>query len=269
MLGGFVLLLLLLLFSVLYSGSPRLTWHFLTSYPSRIAEQAGIFSALLGSLFLVFLTALIAVPLGTCAAIYLEEYGRTSSVRRQRLNQIIELNLTNLAAVPSIIYGLLGLAIFVRFLSFGQSLISGALTLTLLILPMIILASREALKSVPQSIREASLALGASRWQTIRSQVLPEAYPRLLSGSILALSRALGETAPLVLVGALAYVTFLPEDLSSPYSALPVQVFSWTLRSQEGFQSNAAAAIIALLVLVFLLNGFSFWLGKCLRRKAK
>jgi phosphate transport system permease protein len=248
------LLLAALLVDIVLDGWPRLRWKFLTSFPSRFPEEAGILSALIGSLYLMVLTGIFAFPLGVGAAIYLEEYGC-----QNRITRFIELNIANLAGVPSIIYGLLGLQLFVRVMRFDRSLLAGALTMALLILPIIIIASREALRAVPTSIRDASLALGATRWQTIRYQVLPLALPGILTGSILAFSRAIGETAPLITMGALTYVAFLPDGLRSPFTALPIQAFNWTSRPQEEFHANAAAAIIVLLAMLLVMNGLAVW----------
>ena len=238
-----------LLYSVLRDGLGRLSWDFLTSYTSRHASEAGILPALAGSVFIVVLTAVMAVPLGVGAAVYLEEYGTQS-----RMARLIELNIANLAAVPSIIYGLLGLAVFVRALAFGGSILAGAATLALLVLPVVILSTREALRTVPLSLREASYALGATRWQTIRHQVLPVAAPGILTGIILALSRAIGETAPVITIGALTYVPFLPDSVWSPFTVLPIQIFNWISRPQEEFHQLAAAGIIVLLVVLLSFN---------------
>jgi phosphate transport system permease protein len=258
--GLLVLLLALvslgtLLADVLADGLGRLSWQFLTSHPSRRPESAGIYPALVGSLFLISLTAAIAVPIGIGAAIYLEEYGR-----RTRLEHLIEMNIANLAGVPSIIYGLLGLGLFVRALGMGRSLLAGAATLALLVLPVVILSTREALRTVPKSVREASFALGATRWQTIWHQVLPMALPGILTGLILATSRAIGETAPLITIGALTYVPFVPDSVWSPLTVLPIQTFNWVSRPQAAFLSNAAGAIIVLLALLLSMNAVAIWL---------
>lgn len=257
-----VLLLLLLLADVLVDALPRLHWDFLTSFPSRHAERAGIVAGAVGSLALVGLTAAFALPVGLGAAIYLEEYGR-----RGRIASIVEVNISNLAGVPSIVYGLLGLELFVRALGLGRSLLAGALTLALLVLPIVILASREALRAVPSSLREAALALGATQWQVTRRVVLPLAIPGVLTGSILAVSRALGEAAPLLVLGALAYVDFLPDTPASPFTALPIQIFSWTNRPQPGFEANAAAGIVVLLATLLCLNGLAIVLRHRLERR--
>ena len=251
-----------LIYSVLADGAGRLSWEFLTSYPSRRASAAGIYPALVGSIIVIVLTGGIALPIGVAAAIYLEEYGTHS-----RLARLIELNIANLAAVPSIIYGLLGLGLFVRMLAMGQSVLAGACTLALLVLPVVILSTREALRAVPGSLREGSYALGATKWQTIWYQVLPVALPGILTGLILALSRAIGETAPLITIGALTYVPFLPDSLWSPFTVLPIQTFNWVSRPQAAFLENAAAAIIVLLALLLTLNAMAIWLRDRFQRR--
>jgi phosphate transport system permease protein len=254
--------LLLLLVDVLIGGLPRLTLQFLTSFPSRKPEIAGFAAAIAGSTYLIILTALFSVPLGVGAAIYLEEYAPNTWWAR-----LIEINIANLAGVPSIIYGILGLGLFVRALELDRSLLSGALTMTLLILPVIIIASREAIRAIPSSIRQASYALGATRWYTIRNSVLPLALPGILTGVILAVSRAMGEAAPLIMIGALTYVAFLPDGLFSPFTAMPIQIFNWTSRPQKGFLVDAAAGIIILLILLFLMNAVAVWLRYRYQRK--
>jgi len=251
-----------LLADVLADGLTRLSWSFLTSYPSRRPADAGIYPALVGSVFLIGLTALLAIPVGIAAAVYLEEYGRATRVER-----LIEINIANLAGVPSIIYGLLGLAVFVRTLGFGRSLLAGAATLALLVLPVVILTTREALRAVPKSLREGSYALAATRWQTTWYQVLPVALPNILTGLILALSRAIGETAPLITIGALTYVPFLPDSIWSPFTVLPIQTFNWISRPQADFARNAAAAIVVLLVVLFVMNGLAVWLRDRYQRR--
>jgi phosphate transport system permease protein len=244
-----------LIADVIHDGWRALSWDFLTSYPSRRPEQAGILSALVGSFYILILVALIAFPLGVAAAIYLEEFAP-----QNRLTATIEINLSNLAAVPSIVYGLLGLGVFVRSFMLGRSLLAGALTLSLLVLPIIIIASREALRAVPPSIREAGLALGASQWQTVRLFVLPAAWPGILTGTILALARAIGETAPLITIGALTYVAFTPQSLFDPFTVLPIQIFNWISRPQPAFHERAAAGIIVLLAVLLLFNGLAIFL---------
>jgi phosphate transport system permease protein len=256
----------ILLLIVLKDGLARVSWDFLTGYPSRFPEQAGILPALFGTGVLSILTLLIAFPLGVGAAVYLEEYA-WQRLGDSRLLDIVELNIANLAALPSIIIGLFGLAIFVRVFALGQSQLAGALTLSLLVFPRIVISSREALRAVPISIREASLALGASRWQTIYHHVLPAALPGILTGTISAVSRAIGEAAPLILVGALAYAAFVPGSLLDPISALPVQVFGWVSRPQSGFHQNAAATILVLLSILLVLNSLAIWLRNRYERR--
>lgn len=253
-----------LLIDLIYDGAGRIDWSFITNYPSRRPARAGILAALVGTFWLMGLTALFAFPIGVGAGIYLEEYAKKNVFTR-----IIEINIANLAGVPSIIYGLLGLGIFVRIFSLEQSLLTGALTLTLLILPIIIITTREALRAVPSSLREASYALGASRWQTTYCQVLPVAMPGVLTGTILALSRAIGETAPLVAIGALTYIAFLPQSVMDPFTALPIQIFNWVSRPQKGFAINAAAAIIVLLVVTFILNSIAVYLRHKFKKRMR
>jgi phosphate transport system permease protein len=238
-----------LVYDIFSDGASRLSWSFLTTFPSRNAEQAGVYHALMGSIWVIGLTAALALPVGVAAAIYLEEYGTRSQVAR-----FIELNIANLAAVPSIIYGLLGLGLFVRLMGMGQSVMAGAATLALLALPVVILSTREALRTVPNSIREGSYALGATKWQTIWNQVLPMALPGVLTGLILALSRAIGETAPLITIGALTYIPFAPDTVWSKFTVLPIQIFNWVSRPQADFHTNAAAAILVLLALLLSMN---------------
>ena len=245
-----------LIADALVDGLPRIDWEFLTSFPSRKPAEAGIFSALIGSVYLITLTAVVAVPIGVGAALYLEEYTNQSS----RLSRIIEVNVANLAGVPSIIYGLLGLELFVRGMRLDRSLLAGALTLALLVLPIVIIASREAIRAVPGTIREAAYALGATQWQMTKDHVLPLAFPGILTGIILAVSRAIGETAPLIAIGALTYVAFVPDGLLSPFTALPIQIFNWVSRPQAGFHINAAAGIVVLLVVTLLLNALAIFL---------
>jgi len=247
-----IALLAVLLTDVVVEGVGRLDWAFITSFPSRKPEQAGVWPALVGSVYLVSLTALIALPIGVGAAIYLEEYGE-----RRLLGSIIEVNIANLAGVPSVIYGLLGLQLFARVLGMGRSLIAGALTMALLVSPIVIMAAREALRSVPQSVRETGVALGATRWQVIRQVVLPMALPGILTGAILAVARALGEAAPLLVLGALAFVSFVPDGLDAPFTVLPIQIFNWVSRPDQAFASNAAAAIVVLLLVLLVLNSLA------------
>jgi phosphate transport system permease protein len=253
-----------LIFDVTRDGVWRLSLSFFTSYPSRRPEEAGILAALAGTGFVISLTALIAIPLGVSAAIYLEEYGR-----RGHLARLIEMNIANLAGVPSIIYGLLGLGLFVRAMHMGQSVLAGASTLALLVLPVVILATREALRAVPSSLREGSYALGATKWQTILHQVLPAATPGILTGLILAVSRAVGETAPLITIGALTYVPFVPTDIWSPFTVLPIQIFNWVSRPQAAFAENAAAGIVVLLGVLLMMNAMAIVLRDRLQRRMR
>ncbi len=239
---------------ILIDGLSRIDWSFITNLPSRKPEKSGIYTALLGSVWILLLTALIAIPIGVAAGIYLEEYSK-----KNKFSGLLEINISNLAGVPSIIYGLLGLEIFVRIMNLGASVLAGSLTLSLLILPIIIVATREAIKSVPRSISDASFALGASKWQTIWNQILPASSGGILTGVILALSRAVGETAPLIVVGALAYVPFAPSNPMDEFSVLPIQIFNWISRPQHGFIENAAAAIIILLLITFIMNGIAVY----------
>lgn len=250
-----LLVLVVFLFNILEEGITRIDWDFITNLPSRRASKAGILTAWTGTAWVLGLTIFIAIPIGIAAGVYLEEYGK-----RNRLASIIEVNIANLAGVPSIIYGLLGLEIFVRLMNMGSSLIAGALTLSLLILPIIIVATREALKTVPKILREASYGLGATKWQTIWYQVLPAASGGILTGIILALSRAIGETAPLIVIGALAYVPFVPKTPMDEFTVLPMQIFNWISRPQHDFQVNGAAAIIILLAITFMMNGIAVFL---------
>lgn len=238
-----------LISDVFSDGWSRLSWQFLTSPPSRFPEVAGIYPQLIGSLWVMVVTAALALPLGIGAAVYLEEYGGGGRIAR-----IIEINIANLAGVPSVIYGLLGLGLFVRWFALGPSVLAGAATLALLVLPVVILSTREALRTVPMTVREGSYALGATQWQTIWHQVLPSALPGIFTGLILAMSRAIGETAPLVTIGALTYVPFAPSGLDSRFTVLPIQIYNWVSRPQAAFAENAAAGIIVLLVLLLTMN---------------
>jgi phosphate transport system permease protein len=250
-----LVMLIIFISSIFSEGISRISWDFLTSFPSRKAEKAGILSALAGTLWVIVMTALVAIPIGIGAALYLEEFAK-----KTRLGNIIELNITNLAGVPSIIYGLLGLEIFGRVLGMGGSILAGSFTLALLILPIIIVATREAVKAVPSSLREASFALGASKWQTVKMTVVPSASSGIITGIIIAISRAIGEAAPLIVVGALAYVPFVPTSPTSQFTVLPIQIFNWVSRPQEAFLVNASAGIIILLGVTFLLNAFAVYL---------
>jgi phosphate transport system permease protein len=256
-------MLLWLLGDLVIEAAGRIDWDFITGLPSRKAGKAGIWPALMGSLWLITLTALIALPIGVAAAIYLEEYGRT-----KKLAGIVEVFIANLAGVPSIIYGMLGLGLFVRFAALGETVIAGALTLALLVLPVVIMSTREALRTVRDSLREGALALGATRWRTIWHVVLPMSVPGILTGAILAVSRAIGETAPLILVGAVTFISFAPDGLDAPYSALPIQIFDWTSRPQKAFLTNAAAGIVVLMLALLLLNSVAIWLRNRYQKRA-
>jgi len=249
---------------ILIDGIQRIDWGFITDLPSRKAEKSGIYTALMGSIWILLLTTAIALPIGIAAGIYLEEYSK-----KGKLSALLEINISNLAGVPSIIYGLLGLEVFVRIMSLGASVLAGSLTLSLLILPIIIVATREAIKAVPTSIKDASYALGASKWQTIWFQILPASSGGILTGVILALSRAVGETAPLIVIGALAYVPFAPSTPMDEFSVLPIQIFNWISRPQHGFIENAAAAIIILLLITFVMNGIAVYFRNKWQKKLK
>ena len=272
-----VLTLAVLLAGLIEDGASRLNWSFFDSFPSRRAERAGILSALVGSSLVMLITAATAIPLGVAAGVYLEEYAKKSWV-----TTLIEVNVTNLAGVPSIIYGLLALGLFVYALDLGQSIVSAGLTLALMILPVIIVATREAIRAIPANIREASFALGASRWQTVRDHIIPYSTGGILTGVIIGLARAIGETAPIITIGALTFIAFLPpspvtsefpfvsfEWMQSPFTVMPIQMFNWLSRPQAAFQQNAAAAGIVLVVMTLLMNGIAIWLRIRFRRRIK
>ena len=259
-----LVVLVVLLVDVAIDGVPLLSWQFLTGFPSTIfPETSGIYPALIGSLWLVGLTALISVPLGIGAAVHLEEYATDSW-----LNRIVEINISNLAGVPSIIYGLLALGVFVNLLRLGPSVIAGALALSLLILPVIIVATREALRAIPRDVREGGYALGATKWEVIWGHLLPMALPGALTGTILALSRAIGETAPLIVVGAVAFVNFTPQDPLDRYSAMPILIYGWVSEAEAEFKLLAAAGIIVLMVVLLLTNSLAIWLRNKYQRRA-
>lgn len=272
------LVLLFTLFVDLFiDGVPRLSYKFFASFPSRFPEQAGILSAWVGTSLVMLVTAAAAIPLGVAAGIYLEEYGRKNWV-----TSIIEINITNLAGVPSIIYGLLALGLFVYLFKFGESILTGGLALALLILPMIIMATREAIRAIPNSIREASYALGATKWQTVKNHIIPYSMGGILTGIIIGLSRAIGETAPIITVGALTFIAFLPVSpftsefpfisfkwLFDPFTVMPIQMFNWVSRPQAGFQVNAAAAGIVLLIMTLIMNAVAIYIRYKFRKKIK
>lgn len=250
-----LIILLIFIGFIVYQGIDRLSWDFMLGLPSRFAESSGIYTAWIGTLWVLVITTLVSFPVGVGAGIYLEEYGK-----KNKWSTFLEINIANLAGVPSIIYGLLGLEVFVRLSKMGNSVLAGSLTLSLLILPIIIVSTREAIRAVPKSIKDASRALGASKWQTIWSQILPASFGGILTGVILAISRAVGETAPLIVVGALAYVPFAPSGPLDEFTVLPIQIFNWVSRPQHEFIINAAAAIIVLLLITFMMNGIAVYL---------
>lgn len=257
-------ILVILLVDIFSKGLARINWDFFRSLPSRHADRSGIMTAMAGMLSLLFFTILIALPIGIFAGIYLQEYGK-----KKWFANFIEINIANLAGVPSVIYGILGLTLFVRIFHMGNSLIAGALTLALLIMPIIIVATREAIKAVPHSLREASYGMGATKWQTTSKVVFPSALGGILTGIILAISRAIGETAPLLVIGALVYVPFIPEGPKDQFTTLPIQIFNWTSRPQAEFIINAAAGIIVLLLITFLLNGIAIYIRSRWYKKIK
>lgn len=245
-----------LLFDVLIDGFPFLNISFLSSYASRKAENSGILAPLVGTIWIVGMTALLTIPIGVGTAIYLEEFAS-----KNRFNRLIELNIANLAGVPSVIYGLLGLAVFVQFVFNGsRNVTAGALTMTLLILPIVVIASQEAIKAVPSSYRDAAYAMGANRWQVVKTVVLPQALPSMMSGIILALSRAIGESAPILIISSLVWVTFIPTSPDSKFTVLPLQIFTWISQPQEAFRGIAAAGIIVLLIVLLSMNGIAIWI---------
>jgi len=276
-----MLVLLVLFIDVFLDGASRLSLGFFTSFPSRKPEAAGILSAWVGTIWIMAVTALIALPLGIGSAIYLEEYAP-----KNRLTALIEISIANLAGVPSVIFGLLGLGLFVRWFNLDRSVLAGGLTLAILVLPVIILSTREALRAIPFSIREASYAVGATKWQTVYFQVLPAALGNIMTGVILAMSRAVGETAPLITIGALTYIAFLPQPpvifsggfpfmrfslqgLFEPFTALPIQIFNWVSRPQKGFSVNASAGIIVLLGITLAMNSIAIILRYRQRKKTR
>jgi phosphate transport system permease protein len=272
-----ILTLISLFTQMVIDGAPRLSADFFTNFPSRRAGQAGILSAWVGSLLVILLTALFAIPIGVAGAIYLEEYAK-----KHWITDLIEINISNLAGVPSIVYGLLALGLFVYGFGFGQSILTAGLTLALLILPIVIVSTREALRAIPQSVREASYAVGATRWQTCRNHLIPYSTPGILTGVIIGLSRAIGETAPIITIGALTFIAFLPpvpltgtppagvfDWLFSPFTVMPIQIFNWTSRPDPAFHANAAAASLVLVLLTLSMNALAMWLRYRLRKNIK
>jgi len=273
---GFFLLTVLMI-DLFRDGSERLSYKFLTSFPSRFPEGAGILSAWVGSFLVLLVTVFAAIPIGIAAGIYLEEYAR-----KNRLTDFIELNIVNLAGVPSIVYGLLAVGMFVQILKLGESILTGGLTLGLLILPMVIMATRESIRAIPTMIREASYATGATKWQTVRWHIIPYSMGGILTGVIIGLSRAIGETAPIITVGALTFIAFLPTPpisaefpfisfkwLMEPFTVMPIQMFNWVSRPQQAFQVNAAAAGIVLMVMTLLMNGVAIYIRYRFRKRIK
>ncbi|MBK9073214.1 MAG: phosphate ABC transporter permease PstA [Myxococcales bacterium] len=257
-----LLVLAWLIGDVVATGLGRIDWSFFSNTDSMRPGRAGILPPLVGTLWLMILTSVISLPLGVGAAVYLEEYGK-----RSRIAGVIEVAIANLAGVPSVIYGLLGLALFVRAFGLGEVVIAGALTLSLLVLPVVIVSAREALRTVPDSLREAALGLGATRWQMVRKVVLPQALPGILTGAILATSRAIGETAPLVVVGAATFMTGIPDGIDSDFTALPMQVYVWTANAKHEYMVNAAAAIIVLMTTLLILNSAAIMLRNRYQRR--
>ncbi len=272
-----VVALVALIGSMAMEGVPRLSWDFFSSFPSRHADKAGILSAWVGTTLVMLVTALTAVPLGIAAGVYLEEYAA-----KNWITDLIEINVTNLAGVPSIIYGLLALGLFVYQLDLGQSIVAAGLTLAILILPVVIVATREAIRSIPGTIREGAFALGATKWQTVSQHVVPYSMAGILTGVIIGLSRAIGETAPIITIGALTYIAFLPDSpiksefpyvsfewLSSAFTVMPIQMFNWVSRPQEAFHVNAAAAGLVLIVMTLLMNALAIFIRYHFRKRIK
>lgn len=279
-LGIGLIVIFLLVGDMVLRGAERLNLDFFMNFASRRAANAGILSAWVGSLLVMTVTAFAAVPLGVAAGVYLEEYAK-----RNWVTEIIEINITNLAAVPSIVYGLLSLGIFVYAFGFGQSILTAGLTLALLILPIVIVSTREAIRAIPAMIREGSMAVGATRWQTCRYHIIPYAMPGILTGVIIGLARAIGETAPIITIGALTFIAFLPpapftevsagvnaglfDWLMSPFTVMPIQIFNWTSRPDPAFEINAAAAGFVLMVMVLSMNAIAIWLRYKMRKNIK
>ena len=253
-----------LIVRVLWEGVPWLSWHFVTEYPSRFPEQAGMLSAIFGTIWIMGLTFLFTVPVGVGAAVYLEEYAP-----KNWLTRIIEVNISNLAGVPSIVYGLLGLAVFVQILSMGRTVLAGALTMSLLVMPIVIIASREAIRAVPSTYREASYGLGATKFQTVRDVVLPHATPGIMTGTILAMSRAIGEAAPMIAISALVFLTFVPTDPLDKFTVMPIQIFNWVSQPQAGFRGIAAAGIIILLGVLLTMNAAAVYIRNRTQKRSE
>jgi len=260
-----LLVLAYLLYSITYTGVPYITKDFLLNPPSRFPEKSGLYPAMMGTIWLIVLTALLSIGMGVFAAIYLEEY----SSKKSKIIELIKINIQNLAGIPSIIYGILGLTLFVRGLSLGRSLLAGALTMSLLVLPTITIATQEALRAIPDSFRFAGFGIGMTRWQVVRYQILPLAMPGILTGIILALSRAIGETAPLIMIGALTYVAIAPTSIMDSFTVIAIQIFNWTSLPQEGFHKIAAAAIVILIAVLLIMNSLSIVLRIYFQRKLR
>ena len=260
--GLATLLLAMLLWSILEPGLPWLSWHLITDMPSRRAERAGMNSAIWGSIWIVVGSGITSFVLGLGTAIYLEEYAE-----QNRWTNFVQTNIANLAGVPSVVYGLLGLVLFVEWMNMGRSILAGVLTMALLVVPIVVISSREALRAVPSSLRQASYGLGATKWQTVRHHVLPAAFPGILTGVILAMSRAIGETAPLLVVGGASQVLFRPDSPFSGFMVMPLQIFNWTGRPQEEFEHLAAAAIIVLMVVLLAMNSVAIFLRQHFSKK--
>ena len=267
-------MLMALIVDLAVDGTGRLSWDFLTSFPSRRPERAGILSAWVGTTLVMLVTAFLAVPLGVGAGVYLEEYAP-----KNWITNLIEINVTNLAGVPSIIYGLLALGLFVYAFGLGETILVAGMVLALLTLPVVIVATREAIRSIPQEVREGAYALGADQWQTVRMYILPAATPGILTGAIIGLARAIGETAPVITIGALTFIAFLPPSpvqstfpfinfdwLNSPFTLMPIQMFNWISRPQAAFHVNAAAAGLVLLVMTLLMNGLAIYIRYRVRK---
>ena len=259
-----IFFLILLLTDILSKGADKLSWDFIVNYPSRHPEKSGIISALSGTAVMMILTSIMAIPLGVGGAIYLEEYARKS-----RFVNFIKLNIQNLAGVPSIVYGILGLTLFVRGLDLGRSILAGSMTMALLILPIITISSQEAIKAVPDSFRLAGFGIGMTRWQVVRYQTIPIALPGIMTGIILALSRAIGESAPMIMIGALAFVAYIPTSPMDLFTVLPIQIFNWTARPQAAFHDIAAAGIIVLLFVLLLMNAIAIYIRMKYKKKYK
>tara|TARA_A100001037_G_scaffold69958_1_gene62555 strand:- start:9185 stop:10054 length:870 start_codon:yes stop_codon:yes gene_type:complete len=255
--------LLALVFDILNDGWKWFDWQFINSYPSRKPEIAGIKAALFGTVWVMSITALLSIPIGVCTALYLEMFAEDT-----RFNRFIKLNISNLAGVPSIIYGIIGMAVFVEFFQMGRVILAGSLTMTLLILPIIIIASQEAIKQVPSYYLDAALALGSTKWQAVIKVIIPQAIPGIVSGFILAMSRAIGESAPMIAISALVYLTFLPSGPLDRFTVMPIQIYNWVSQPQDDFRGLAAAGIILLLIMLLSLNSFAIFLRDYFQKRS-